>query len=175
MQADPQGYVIVYRFTEAHLCAYRKATAEKTPPVLNKPFGLCTPINPVCGGTPTQNTPPSAYLTTKCASPECRLYSGRNFRLPWHGETIALVGNLFNSETARSPQPLGKESPYCTAKRKQGAFQVTVPHSYTSAKYFHIRFCFRRSSCKMSVTATLVSRISIHIDASPISNILWPC
>jgi hypothetical protein len=49
-------------------------------------LGLRTPINPVCGGTPTQNPP----LTDRCASSERRLNAGytlgKNFRLRQCGE-----------------------------------------------------------------------------------------
>jgi hypothetical protein len=163
----------------SRICAPTEATAEKPPS--QQPFGLCTPINPVCGGTPTQSPPPSPYLTIGMLLPNAGYTLEETFVCPGV-EKYRTSGKSRFYPIPKLPVRLShwgnNHHPTAQQNEARGVFQVTAPHSYTSVNIstsVSVSDPLLDSSYKMSVTATLISRISIHIDASPISNMLWPC
>jgi hypothetical protein len=138
------GLCYIVQARRSPICAPTEVTAEKPPS--QQPFGLCTPINPACGGTPTQKSPPSPYFDDRYASSERRLYSGRNFRLPWCGENIALLGNLAFIPIPKLPVRLShNHHPTAQQNEARGLSSHSSALIYIS-KYFHIRFSFRHSS-----------------------------
>jgi hypothetical protein len=134
-------------------------------------LGLCTPINPVCGGNTTQNPPPSPYLTDRCASSERRPYSWKNFCLRQCGETYRTSGILIVIRFRNCPFASAIRGIFLHCTMKQVRTRIHQVDISTSGSVSGILF---DSPLKMSGMATLVSRLSKHVYAPPNSNILWP-
>jgi hypothetical protein len=176
LQADTQGYVTLYRLAEVLFVRLPKSQPKNRRP--NSPSDCAPRLIPSAGEHPHKNPRLPHILTIGMLLPNAGYTPEETFVCPGVEKHRTTGKSRFYPDSRNYPFASAIIITLLHSKTKQGVFQVTVPHSYTSVNVstsVSVSDTLLDSSYKMSVTATLVSRISIHIDASPISNILWPC